>query len=108
MEFYLLTSSNFLFKECDLGQNSILNAVKLKVQKKDEIIIDNQDQENVKLLRSKPLCETLLDLQLTKEEKHMIQNSSGIFHLQMTFNLVKDLVPYSDLNLQNVAHQNTS
>lgn len=78
MEFYLLNSSNFLFKECDLGQNSILNAVKLKVQKKDEIIVENKDQENVKLLHSKPLCETLLDLQLTDEEKHMIQNSTGI------------------------------
>lgn len=50
--------------------------MKLKVVKKD---VDKQiNMDNEKLpFQDKPLCETLLDLQLSKEEKELLRKSIG-------------------------------
>jgi hypothetical protein len=71
-----------VFQECDIGHNSILNAVKLKVVKKgesnDKMSLESEKQ--VPLFQDKPLCESLLDLQLTADEKKFLQQQSpGIF-----------------------------
>jgi len=67
-------ADNLLLEECDLGQHSFLHAVKLKVMKKDEgKPIKTEDTNSA--FQDKPLCETLLDLQLTKEEKELLRRS---------------------------------
>lgn len=68
------------YQECDLGYNSILNAVKLKVLSKREEAKPSvkKQTKSSPFSKDKPLCETLLDLQLTEEEKRLLQNSSGI------------------------------
>ena len=70
---------NILFQECDLGQHSFLHAVKLKVVKRDEKKAPKTEEEK-SLFQDKPMCETLLDLQLTEEEKELLRKSSGKWH----------------------------
>lgn len=62
-----------------MGHNSILNAVKLKVQKKDDATapLIEKNVEKAPFHQDKPMCETLLDLQLTDEEKKLLQKSLG-------------------------------
>lgn len=71
-------ADNLLLEECDLGHNSILNAVKLKVIKKDDAIPSNEKKSGgTPFHQDKPLCETLLDLQLTEEEQKLLHKSLG-------------------------------
>ena len=65
--------------------------MKLKVQKKDDAMPSNKNSsEKVPFLQNKPLCETVLDLQLTDEEKKLLQQSLGMKpqKVQKEFNIV--------------------
>lgn len=75
-----------------------MNAVKLKVQKKDDATTPLQDKnsDKVHFHQDKPLCETLLDLQLTDEEKKLLQKSLGkIFYDVSSFVISVYLVFFS-------------
>lgn len=69
-----------LFKECDLGQQSVLHAVRarsrlydgIKTGKRLESVFDESAEEPS--LSSKPFASTLVDLQLNQEERHNIMS----------------------------------
>ena len=77
-------------EECDLGQHSFLHAIKLKVFFHSSIyylrniqlcsfewqVVVKQDRQG-NILENKPMCETLLDLQLTEQEKQALRESEG-------------------------------
>lgn len=53
--------------------------MKLKVIKKDDAILPKEKSVgNSPFHQDKPLCETLLDLQLTEEEQKLLHKSLGM------------------------------
>lgn len=51
--------------------------MKLKVVQKDGDKRIKMEDDNLIVFQDKPLCETLLDLQLTKEEQELLRKSIG-------------------------------
>lgn len=65
-------------KECDLGQKSILHAVKTRtrmpsVNQMNVSIIEEEEQEP-----TKPLSQTLIDLQLESQERENISEDGMV------------------------------
>ncbi|XP_046391849.1 E3 ubiquitin-protein ligase parkin isoform X1 [Ischnura elegans] len=62
---------SIVIEECDLGQQSFLHAVKKKPTKKksDHRVSIVEEEESVSTESFKPLCETLMDLQLDDKER---------------------------------------
>lgn len=66
-----------LLKECDLGQQSILHAVQSRpIQLRKRLYSTVTEEEPIEEQPSKPLCETLVDLQLHNEERSNITEES--------------------------------
>lgn len=63
-------------QECDLGQQSILHAVKIRHVEKKQYTGNISDVEG-----SRPMNETLVDWQLTAKERKDLHNNEGSFLL---------------------------
>ncbi|XP_058984067.1 E3 ubiquitin-protein ligase parkin isoform X2 [Musca domestica] len=59
-------------KECDLGQQSILHAIRTRPVRERKRLQSTVAEEDPDEQPSKPLCETLVDLQLQSEERSNI------------------------------------
>lgn len=71
----------FFFQECDLGQKSILHAVKIRHINKQEQTGGGTDMEG-----SRPMNETLVDWQLSAgEHKHFKTEEGNNFFLSGSF-----------------------
>jgi parkin len=57
-------------QECDLGQQSVLHAVKSRPSTKSAEVVSTSEG-------SRPLNETLIDLQLSDHERHSLKTDEG-------------------------------
>lgn len=66
-----------LRKECDLGQQSILHAIRMRPVQQRQRLQSTLAEEDAEEQPCKPLCETLVDLQLQSDERNNISEESN-------------------------------